>query len=105
MNPYRRSPFVLITTSLVYFFLYAPIIVLILYAFNSSRANVTFAGFIPAFSDHVQTKGNLIVSSPCGPFHWFCELSKNREVVNAAKNTLTIAFTATIVSTIIGTMA
>jgi spermidine/putrescine transport system permease protein len=76
-----------------------------LYSFNSSRANVTFAGFIPAFSDHVQTKGNLIVSSPCGPFHWFCELSKNREVVNAAKNTLTIAFTATIVSTIIGTMA
>ena len=46
-----------------------------------------------------------MVQSPCGPFHWFCELSKNREVSNAAKNTLTIAFIATIISTVIGTMA
>ena len=105
MNPYRRNPFVLIATGLTYFFLYAPIVVLILYSFNASRANVSFAGFIPSFSDHVQTQGSLVIASPCGPFHWFCELSKNREVVNAAKNTLTIAFIATIVSTIIGTMA
>jgi spermidine/putrescine transport system permease protein len=105
VNPHRRHPLILVSTILVYIFLYAPIVVLILYSFNSSRANVTFAGFIPEFSDRVQTNGNLIVASPCGPFHWFCELSKNREVVNAAKNTLTIAFTATIISTIIGTMA
>ena len=105
MNPYRRNPFVLIATWLTYFFLYAPIVVLILYSFNASRANVSFEGFIPAYSDHVQTKGSLVIASPCGPFHWFCELSKNREVANAAKNTLTIAFVATIVSTIIGTMA
>jgi len=104
MNPYRRSPFVMISTMLVYFFLYAPIVVLILYSFNSSKANVTFNGFIPSFGN-VRVEGGNIVQSPCGPLHWFCELSKNREVTNAAKNTLTIAFIATIVSTVIGTMA
>jgi spermidine/putrescine transport system permease protein len=65
---------------------------------------VNFEGFIPSFGD-VRLVGSNVVQSPCGPFHWFCELSKNREVTHAAKNTLTIAFTATIVSTIIGTMA
>lgn len=90
---------------LVYIFLYAPIIALVLYSFNASRANVTFAGFIPAFSDRVVMDGSLVKSSPCGPFHWYCDLAKNREVIDAAKNTLTIAFTATIVATIIGTMA
>jgi spermidine/putrescine transport system permease protein len=105
MNPYRRSPIIIISTILVYFFLYAPIVVLVLYSFNSSRANVTFAGFIPEFSDRLVMQGSIVKSSPCGPFHWFCELSKNRDVMNAAKNTLTIAFIATAVSTIIGTMA
>jgi spermidine/putrescine transport system permease protein len=104
MNPFKRSPFVVVATVLVYIFLYAPIIVLMLYSFNASKTNVSFEGFIPAFG---QTKlvGSNVIQSPCGPFHWFCELSKNRDVVNAAKNTLTIAFTATFVSTIIGTMA
>jgi len=105
MNPHRRSPLVLVSTILVYIFLYAPIVGLVLYSFNSSRANVTFEGFIPSFSERVVTQGSLVKSSPCGPFHWFCELSKNNEVMDAARNTLTIAFTATIISTIIGTMA
>lgn len=104
MNPYRRSPFIQVATVVVYFFLYAPIFVLILYSFNSSRTNVNFAGFIPSFGS-LRVVGSNVVQSPCGPFHWFCELSKNREVAQAAKNTLTIAFTATIFSTIIGTMA
>jgi ABC-type spermidine/putrescine transport system permease subunit II len=105
MNPHRRSPFVLIASVLVYFFLYAPIIMLVLYSFNASRANVTSEGFIPKFSERVVMDGSLVKSSPCGPFHWFCELSKNRDVGSAARNTLTVAFVATIVSTIIGTMA
>jgi spermidine/putrescine transport system permease protein len=105
MNPYKRHPVIIIATILVYGFLYLPIVVLILYSFNASRANVTFEGFIPSFSERVQMKGSLVTSSPCGPFHWFCELSRNRDVTKAAKNTLTIAFISTIVSTIIGTMA
>jgi len=105
MNPFRRSPLVIVATVLVYIFLYAPIAGLVLYSFNASKANVTFEGFIPAFSDRIVTQGSLVVSSPCGPFHWFCELSKNKDVIDAARNTLTIAFVATIISTIIGTMA
>lgn len=105
MNPYRRHPLIVIATVLVYGFLYAPIIVLILYSFNASRANVTFEGFIPEFSERVAMEGSLVKSAPCGPFHWFCELSKNDDVIDAAGNTLTIAFTSSIIATIIGTMA
>jgi spermidine/putrescine transport system permease protein len=105
MNPFRRSPFVKIATVLVYIFLYAPIFGLILYSFNASRANVRFEGFIPAFSERVVMEGSLVKSSPCGLFHWYCDLSKNNDVLEAAGNTLKIAITATIVSTVIGTMA
>lgn len=105
MNPYRRSPFILLATGFVYLFLYLPIFVLILYAFNASKTNILFEGFIPAFGERVILDGSNVVQSPCGPFHWFCELSRNREVTNAARNTLTIAFTATFISTVIGTMA
>ncbi|MCQ3936849.1 MAG: spermidine/putrescine ABC transporter permease PotC [Chloroflexi bacterium] len=105
MNPHRRSPLVLAATALVYFFLYAPIVILILYSFNASRANVRFEGFIPSFNERVVMDGSTVKASPCGPFHWYCDLSKNDDVIEAAGNTLTIAFTATIVATIIGTMA
>ena len=105
MNPHRRHPFILSSAMLVYVFLYAPILVLILFSFNASRANITFEGFVPKFTDRVVMDGSLVKSSPCGPFHWFCELSKNQDVLEAAGNTLTIAFTSTIISTIIGTMA
>jgi spermidine/putrescine transport system permease protein len=105
MNPFRRSPFVIASAVLVYIFLYAPIVSLVLYSFNASRANVTFEGFIPAYSDRVVMEGSLVKSSPCGPFHWYCELAKNKDVAGAARNTLTIAFVATIISTLIGTMA
>lgn len=80
-----------IAAILVYFFLYAPIIVLVLFAFNESRTNVLFTGFV--------NKG------ACGPFYWFCQLADNRELMGASKNTLLIAFVSTIFSTIIGTMA
>lgn len=105
MNPFRRSPFVNVATVLVYIFLYAPIVGLILYSFNASRANVKFEGFIPAFGERVVMDGSLVKSSPCGPFHWYCDLAKNDDVLEAAGNTLKIAVTATIISTIIGTMA
>lgn len=87
----RRSPLLTLSALLVYFFLYAPIVVLVVFSFNSSRTNVVFEG--------------VVNQGPCGPFFWFCELGGNRELINAARNTLTIAFTSTIFSTIIGTMA
>jgi len=104
MNAQRRSPLVSSMAFLVYFFLYAPILVLVLYSFNASRTNILFEGFITSVGP-LQMQGSTVVQSPCGPLHWFCELSKNREVMNATQNTLTIALTSTIASTIIGTMA
>ncbi len=104
MNPYRRSWFIRITTVLVYFFMYAPIIILVLFAFNASRTNITFEGFIP-FGERVVMRGSTVIQSPCGIFHWFCELARNREVMHAARNTLTIAIISTLISTVIGTMA
>ncbi|MBV6452058.1 MAG: Inner membrane ABC transporter permease protein YdcV [Anaerolineales bacterium] len=90
---------------LVYIFLYAPIVVLILFSFNASRTNITFEGFIPTFSERTVMEGSVVKASPCGPFHWFCELSKDSDVIEAARNTLTIALVSTLISTIIGTMA
>ncbi len=104
MNPHRRSPFITLAAVLVFIFLYAPIFVLAIYSFNASKANVRFEGFILSYGN-LQVVNGDVRQSPCGPFHWFCELSRNREVIKAARNTLTIAFTATLVSTIIGTMA
>ena len=90
---------------LVYIFLYAPIIVLILFSFNASRTNITFEGFVSTFSDKTVMDGSLVTASPCGPFHWFCELAKDKDVTEAARNTLTIAIISTLVSSVIGTMA
>jgi spermidine/putrescine transport system permease protein len=104
MNPYRRSPLIIASTILVLFFLYAPIVILILFSFNASRISPLFTGVITKFGPYRLVQGNVL-QSPCGPFHWFCDLSKNTEVLSAARNTLVVAFTSTIVSTIIGTMA
>lgn len=91
MSATRQSPWLALISILVYFFLYAPIIVLIIFSFNASRTNVMFEG--------------VVNQGPCGPFYWYCELFRNRSVLDATRNTLIIAFTSTIVSTIIGTMA
>jgi len=104
VNPHRRSPWIIAATILVFFFLYAPIVVLIVFSFNASRISPLFTGIITRFGPFQLVNGNVL-QSPCGPFHWFCDLSKNTEVLSAARNTLIVAFTATIISTIIGTMA
>lgn len=87
----KRSPWVVLSAMLVYAFLYAPIVVLILFAFNSSRTNIVFEG--------------VVNEGPCGPFYWFCVLFRNDEVLKAAENTLIIAVTSTFFATTIGTMA
>ena len=91
MNTHRRSPWLTLTTILVYLFMYIPIVVLIVFSFNSSKTNVVFEG--------------VVNRGPCGPFYWYCQLFQNRDVLNATRNTLIIAFTSTIVATVVGTMA
>lgn len=68
---------------LFYFFLYAPIIILVVFSFNESRYATNWTGFT---------------------FDWYKALFNNYAIAQALKNTLIVSFTATIVSTIIGTM-
>lgn len=91
MNVHKRSPWVALTAILVYVFLYTPIVVLMLYSFNSSKTNIVFEG--------------IVNRGPCGPFYWFCELAGNRNAIDAAQSTLIVASVSTIISSIIGTMA
>ncbi len=87
----RRSPWLTLSALAVYFFLYAPIVVLVLFSFNSSRTNIVFEG--------------VVNRGACGPFYWFCQLAGNGDVLEATRNTLIIALISTLVSTLIGTLA
>src|SRR5690625_399916 len=69
---------------LIFLFLYAPIIVLIIFSFNNSKSRGVWAGFT---------------------FRWYLELFQDAEVLRALYNTLLIAVLSSLISTIIGTFA
>lgn len=68
--------------ALLFLFLYAPIIMLIIFSFNDSISFTKWNGF---------------------SLRWYSELFKNRTVMPALMNTLTIAAISAVVSTVIGT--
>lgn len=70
--------------TLIFAILYAPILVLIFFSFNSSNSNVIFDGF---------------------SLKWYSELFHDAEILEPLRNTLIIASIASVVSTIIGTAA
>lgn len=74
----------LITGSLVYLFLYLPLFILIIYSFNDSRVNVGWVGFT---------------------FKWYKILFADKQLIAAALNSLLIAFIASTISVILGTLA
>jgi hypothetical protein len=37
----------------------------------------------------------VVNQGPCGPFYWYCQLFRNRDVLEATRNTLVIAITST----------
>ncbi|MBN2558926.1 MAG: ABC transporter permease [Clostridia bacterium] len=69
---------------LVFLFLYAPIILLIVYSFNSSKSRGQWGGFT---------------------LKWYAELLQDRQIKEALYFTIIIAVLATIISTIFGTLA
>ncbi len=79
----KRKKLKNVIIGLVLFFLYLPIIVLVIYSFNTSKMNVIFEGFT---------------------LHWYKNLINNRTLIEAFINTIIIAVTSTITSTIIGTL-
>ncbi len=64
-------------------FLYAPIVVLVLFSFTRDSFGVRWTGFT---------------------FEWYERLLSNQRLLTAAMNTLIVALSSTVVSTIIGTM-
>lgn len=70
--------------SLIFLFLYAPILVLIIFSFNESKSRGTFTGFT---------------------LKWYQDLFTNEAVMVALRNTLVIALATTVVSTVLGTLA
>ena len=71
-------------TWLVYAFLYAPIVVLVVFSFNRARRGSRWTGFT---------------------LDWYARLLEDRELREAAANSLVVAAAATLASTIFGTMA
>jgi spermidine/putrescine transport system permease protein len=71
-------------TLLFYLYLYLPIGVLIVFSFNTDRLNLFWEGFT---------------------LRWYGVLFNDGRVALATRNTLSVAFTSTIVSTVIGTLA
>ena len=63
MNPYRRSPLIIAATILVLFFLYAPIVILILFSFNASRISPLFTGVITKFGPYQLVNENVSAKS------------------------------------------
>lgn len=74
-----------IFSTLVYIFLYAPILVLIIFSFNESKSTTRFTGFT---------------------FHWYSDLfSPGNELLSLLLNTLIIAVLSSLIATVLGTAA
>lgn len=71
-------------TTLVFVILYIPIVVLMLFSFNSTANTGNFTGL---------------------SFYWYKELFNSPETFNALKNTLILAVSSATISTVIGTAA
>ena len=69
---------------LVYLFLFLPIIVIVIFSFNTSKMNVTFEGFT---------------------IKWYISMFSNRTLMEAFTNTLFIGIVSTLASGVIGTLA
>lgn len=70
--------------ALAFLFLYAPIMVLIVYSFNASKSKAVWAGFT---------------------LDWYVELFQNEMILNALWVTLAVSTLAAIISTVLGTAA
>lgn len=73
-----------IYNTLIFLFLYSPIVVLIVYSFNDSKSRVRWGGFT---------------------LDWYRDLFQNELILDSLAVTLQIALLAALISTVIGTMA
>ena len=73
-----------ILIGLVYTFLYAPLLVMAFFSFNATKSTSVFSGF---------------------SLHWYDELFKSAETMEALGNTLLLAVLSAVIATVIGTLA
>jgi spermidine/putrescine transport system permease protein len=80
-----KKPSKLLTTmaAFLYAFIYAPIIVVIVFSFNASRHGASWSGFT---------------------LEWYRSLLNNTQALSAARNTLVLALCSTAVATVLGTL-
>ena len=71
-------------TFLIMLFLFAPIIILLIFSFNDAKSLSVFSGF---------------------SLTWYRELFKDSETLRSVRNTLILALSASVISTIMGTAA
>jgi spermidine/putrescine transport system permease protein len=79
-----RPVWVWSAAGLAYLFLYAPLVIVVIYSFNDSRLNAQWVGFT---------------------LDWYRKLFADEEMLTAARNSLIIGLVASAVSTVLGTMA
>jgi ABC-type spermidine/putrescine transport system permease subunit II len=79
-----RPRYLRIVAILVYLFLFAPIVVLVVFSFNHARSSTRWTGFST---------------------RWYHDLIHNHDALQAFRVTLHVAIEATIVATVIGTLA
>ena len=80
----NNTAFNRVFTVLVFAFLYAPILLLIIFSFNEGNSNTVWTGF---------------------SLHWYKELFQNRLIMRSVYTTLLVSVLATLVATIAGTFA
>jgi len=80
----RQSPWLWTAALAAYAFLYVPLVIVVVYSFNDSRLNAEWVGFT---------------------LDWYRKLAADDDMLAAAGNSLLIALTASLVSTVLGTMA
>lgn len=71
-------------TALIFIFLFAPILVLLVFSFNEAKSLSVFSGF---------------------SLKWYQELFHDENTLESVKNTLILAVAATVISTVMGTAA
>ena len=78
------KPISKVYTALILIFLFAPILILLVFSFNSSKSLSVFGGF---------------------SLYWYRELFRDHQTLRAVRNTLILAVSAALISTAMGTAA
>ncbi len=69
---------------ILYIFLYLPILVLIVFSFNQSKSRANWTGFT---------------------LHWYADLFRDERILTSLLNTVIVALAASVLATVLGTMA